>query len=49
MIHVFYCRLYVAGKAQKVVRVAWMRKLLTIVNAMLKHLTPWNPARVAHV
>jgi hypothetical protein len=24
--------------------VACMRKLLTIINAMLKHRTPWNPA-----
>jgi hypothetical protein len=24
-----------------------MHKLLTILNAMLKHQTPWQPARVA--
>jgi transposase len=31
-----------AGKAKKVALVACMRKLLTIVNAMLKHRTPWR-------
>ncbi|MBK9948257.1 MAG: IS110 family transposase [Nitrospira sp.] len=39
----FYQRLCVAGKAKKVALVACMRKLLTIVNAMLKHRTPWHP------
>ncbi|HET8760238.1 MAG TPA: IS110 family transposase, partial [Nitrospiria bacterium] len=30
------------GKAPKVALVACMRKLLTILNAMLKHRTPWR-------
>jgi len=32
-----------AGKPPKVVIVACMRKLLTIMNSMLKNNTPWNP------
>jgi transposase len=39
----FYQRLRTAGKRPKVALVAAMRKLLTIVNAMLKHQTPWQP------
>lgn len=39
----FYQRLRAAGKAAKVALVACMRKLLTILNAMLKHRTPWSP------
>ncbi len=39
----FYQRLCSAGKPKKVALVASMRKLLTILNAMLKHHTPWNP------
>lgn len=42
VIRVFYQRLCAAGKAKKVAFVACMRKLLTIVNAMLKHRTPWR-------
>lgn len=38
----FYQRLRQAGKAPKVALTACMRKLLTIVNAMLKHRTPWH-------
>jgi transposase len=41
-IRVFYQRLCAAGKAKKVALVACMRKLLTIVNAMLKHKQPWQ-------
>ncbi len=37
----FYQRLCTAGKAKKVALTASMRKLLTILNAMLKHRTPW--------
>ncbi len=44
----FNQRLLAAGKAKKVALVACMRKLLTIVNAMLKHQTPWNPTLVHH-
>lgn len=42
----FYRRLCEAGKPKKVALVATMRKLLTIVNAMLKHQTEWT-AQVA--
>jgi transposase len=48
VIRAFYRRLCAAGKAKKVALVACMRKLLTIINAMLKHRTPWNPTRVHH-
>ena len=44
VIRIFYQRLCSAGKPKKVALVASMRKLLTILNAMLKHRTPWNPA-----
>ena len=37
----FYQRLVAAGKPKKVALVACMRKLLIILNAMLKHRTPW--------
>ena len=39
----FYRRLRAAGKAPKVALVAVMRKLLTIVNAMVRHQQPWKP------
>jgi transposase len=39
-------RLKQAGKPPKVVIVACMRKLLTIINAMLKHNTPWQAQSV---
>ena len=42
VIRAFYQRLCAAGKAKKVALVACMRKLLTIVNAMLNHRTPWR-------
>ena len=38
----FYERLVRAGKAKKVALTACMRKLLTILNAMLKHHATWN-------
>lgn len=38
-----YERLRAAGKAPKVALVACMRKLVTILNAMLSHRTPWRP------
>jgi len=38
----FYTRLRAAGKPAKVALVACMRKLLTILNAMLAHGTPWQ-------
>lgn len=39
----FYDRLIAAGKATKVALTAVMRKLLTILNAMVRHQQPWNP------
>lgn len=42
VINTLYVRLCTAGKAKKVALVACMRKLLTIMNAMLKHHTPWH-------
>jgi transposase len=39
----FYRRLRTAGKPAKVALVATMRKLLTIVNTMMRHQTRWNP------
>ena len=38
----FYRRLCAAGKAKKVALTACMRKMLTILNAMMKHGTPWQ-------
>ena len=43
VIKAFYHRLLEAGKVKKVALTACMRKLLTILNAMLKHNRPWNP------
>ncbi len=42
VIKAFYARLCAAGKPKKVALVACMRKLLTILNAMLAHGTPWR-------
>jgi transposase len=42
VIRSFYRRLRAAGKAAKVALVACMRKFLTILNAMMKHRTPWR-------
>jgi transposase len=42
----FYQRLCAAGKPKKVALVACMRKLLVILNAMLKHRTPWRSTHV---
>jgi transposase len=43
----FYERLRAAGKAAKVALTACMRKLLTILNAMVKHKTRWQPQEVS--
>ena len=43
-IKVFYNHLVTAGKHKKVAIVACMRKLLTILNAILRDQTPWKPA-----
>jgi len=42
VIRVFYERLKRAGKPNKVAIVACMRKLLTILNAIMAHRTPWQ-------
>jgi transposase len=39
----FYDRLVASGKAKKLALTAVMRKLLTILNAMIRNLKPWNP------
>jgi transposase len=44
LIRAFYERLLAAGKPKKVALTACMRKLLTILNAMMKHRTAWKPA-----
>jgi len=43
-VKVFYERLLAAGKPKKVALVACMRKLLVILNAMLRKRTPWRPS-----
>jgi transposase len=43
VIRAFYLRLRAAGKPPKVAITACMRKLLVILNAMLRSNTPWNP------
>ena len=40
----FYLRLCGSGKAKKVALTACMRKLLVIVNSMLKHGAAWDPS-----
>lgn len=42
VIKAFYDRLLRAGKPKKVALTACMHKLLTIMNAMVKHGTPWQ-------
>lgn len=44
VIRAFYERLGAAGKPKKVALTACMRKLLVIVNALLRHRTPWCAA-----
>jgi transposase len=46
-IRAFYERLRAAGKPAKLALTAAMRKLLVIINAMLKHGTAWNAHRPA--
>jgi len=48
-IKAFYERLTKAGKPDKVAMVACMRKLLTILNAMLKNNQRWDPLRVQYI
>ena len=47
VIRAFYRRLREAGKAVKVAQVAAMRKLLTILNALIRDNRRWDPAIVA--
>jgi transposase len=46
VIQAFYQRLLLAGKPKKVALTACMRKLLTILNAMVKNGTTWDPEYV---
>lgn len=48
VIRSFYQRLQRVGKAKKVALTACTRKLLTILNAMLKHRTPWRVVEAQH-
>ena len=45
VIKAFYERLVAAGKPKKVAIVACMRKLLTILNAMLRDQVLWDAAK----
>jgi transposase len=47
VVKAFYLRLRANGKAAKVALVACMRKLLTILNAMLRDQRPWDPLHAA--
>jgi transposase len=44
VLRAFYARLLTAGKPKKVALVACMRKLLTMLNAMLRDQRPWQPS-----
>ena len=46
-VRAFYARRRAAGKAVKVAQVAAMRKLLVILNAMVRDNRPWDPAVAA--
>jgi len=46
VIRSFYERLLAAGKPKKVALTACMRKLLTILNAVMKHRTSWRTVEV---
>ncbi len=48
LIRPLYERLVAANKPKKVALVACIRKLLTIVNAMLKHHAVWDPEHAEH-
>ena len=45
----FYERLIAAGKPPKVALVACMRKLLVILNAMLRDEARWDASRILNV
>ncbi|MFG1379737.1 transposase, partial [Xanthobacter autotrophicus] len=44
VVKAFNARLSAAGKPPKVAITACMRKLLTILNAMIRSTPPWRPA-----
>ena len=44
VIRAFYQRLLAAGKPKKVALTACMRKLLIILNAMVRQQSPWSAA-----
>jgi transposase len=44
----FYTRLVATGKPKKVVLTACIRKLLTILNAMMKNNEAWDPLYHQH-
>ena len=46
LIRAFAQRLHAAGKPFKVIVIACMRKLLTILNVMLRENRPWDPNRL---
>ncbi len=48
IIAAFYQRLLDAGKAKKVALVACMRKLITILNAMMRTMTVWKSKNTLH-
>jgi transposase len=49
VIKAFYQRLLNAGKPKKLAITACMRKLLTILNCMLRTNTTWNPVLLSHI
>ena len=48
VIRSFYQRLLAAGKPKKLALTACMRKLLTILNSMVKNGKRWNPNAISH-
>ena len=48
VIKAFYERLLATGKLKKVALTACMHKLLTIMNAMVRDMTPWQPREVSN-
>ena len=46
VLRAFYQRLCRAGQAKKVALTACMRKLVTMLNAMVKHQKPWHVQEV---
>ena len=47
IIRAFHSRLIASGKLPKVAIIACMRKLLTILNAMLRDRTSWSPSEIS--